>query len=102
MIQYKYPEEKQVALIFADKLESESVKTISERGEVTSRDEAILLSKFFWDMVNLSANETVKLPVEGGSEYWTKKLYNSFGGYIYRVGFGFGAGIRELIMRKFA
>ena len=88
MIQYKYPEEKQVALIFANKLENESVKAILEKGEVSSRDEAILLSKFFWDMVNLSATKAVKLPVEGGSEYWTEKLYNSFGGYIHKIGFG--------------
>ena len=39
-------------------------------------------------MVNLSASKTVRLPIEGGSEYWIKKLYNSFGGYIHRVGFG--------------
>lgn len=88
MIHYKYPEEQQVALIFAERLGNDVAKAIIEKGEVVSREEAIFLSKFFWDMVNLSASKTVNLSVEGGSEYWTEKLYNSFGGYLYKVGFG--------------
>ncbi len=87
MIQYKYPEELQVALIFADALNDLEAKEIFEKGSVSSKTEAIHISKFFWKMVTLSAERSVSLPFEGSTEYWTEKLYNSLGGYLIRVGY---------------
>ena len=87
MIQYKYPEEKQVVLIFAEALNDYASKEIIERGEISSKAEAIHISKFFWKMVALSAERSVELPFEGSTEYWTEKLYNSLGGYMIRAGF---------------
>lgn len=87
MIEYKYPEELQVALIFADALKDQEAKIIFERGIIVSRDEAIILSKFFWKMVSLSAEKTIQLPFDGSTEYWTQKLYNSLGGYVIGAGY---------------
>jgi hypothetical protein len=87
MIQYKYPEEKQVALIFADALDDDVSKEIIERGKINSKAEAVRLSQFFWAMVDLSAQRVIKLPFDGSTEYWTEKLYNSLGGYMIRAGF---------------
>ena len=87
MIQYQYPEEKQVALIFAEVLNDDTSKKIIECGEVSSKAEAIHISKFFWKMVVLSAEKSVSLPFDGGTEYWTEKFYNSLGGYMVRAGF---------------
>jgi hypothetical protein len=88
MIQYKYPEELQVALIFADYLNDLQSKEIFKRGEISSKNEAIYISKFFWKIVTLSAEKSITLPFEGSTEYWTEKLYNSLGGYMIRAGYG--------------
>ncbi len=88
MISYKYPEEKIVALEFASLLGDETTTKILQRSFVESRDEAIHLSKFFWRMIERSAEGNVQLPLEGSSEYWTEKLYNSIGGYLEKAGYG--------------
>lgn len=87
MIEYTYKEEPLVALYFARELQDSFAEKIISSGEVSSEDEAIHLSKFFWAMVNRSATSSVNLPCEGSSQYWTEKLYNSFGGYLERIGY---------------
>lgn len=87
MIPYKYPEEKIVALEFASLLNDELTKNILHKNAVGSREEAIHLSQFFWRMVEKSAEGNIQLPCEGGSEYWTEKLYNSIGGYLEKAGY---------------
>lgn len=87
MIEYSYNEEKVVALFLADELGDSIAKNIIQKGEVTNKQEAIHLSKFFWAMVNKSAEGSIELPCEGSSQYWTEKLYNSLGGYLERAGY---------------
>lgn len=87
MIEYSYEEEKIFALFMADQLSDFLAKEIIRKGEVSSKQEAIHLSKFFWVMVNRSAEGGLVLPCEGSSQYWTEKLYNSFGGYLERAGY---------------
>lgn len=87
MIKYRYEEEKIVALFLADVLQDELAKSIIQKGNVANADEATHLSKFFWAMVNISAEGGVELPCEGSSQYWTEKLYNSIGGYLERAGY---------------
>lgn len=87
MIKYRYDEEKIVALFLADVLQEELAKSIIQKGEVANADEATHLSKFFWAMVNKSAEGGVELPCEGSAQYWTEKLYNSIGGYLERAGY---------------
>lgn len=87
MIEYRYDEEKTVALFLADLLGDEPAKGIIQKGGVANADEATHLSKFFWAMVNKSADGGVELPCEGSTQYWTEKLYNSIGGYLERAGY---------------
>lgn len=86
MIEYKCQEEKVVANFFANLLEDAKAAEILDRGYVSSKGEATHLSKFFWAMVNKSA-QGVDLPCDGTSEYWTEKLYNTLGGYLERAGY---------------
>lgn len=88
MIVYKYPEEKIVALEFANLLNDEITKSILQKNIVESHDEAVHLSKFFWRMIDESSKGGVQLPCEGSSEYWTEKLYNTIGGYLEKAGYG--------------
>ena len=87
MINYKSPEEKTVALYFAEQLKDELALEILNRGSVETSAEATHISKFFWAMIEESAKGTAKLPCEGSSQFWTEKIYNSLGGYLERVGF---------------
>ncbi len=87
MIEYGYNEEKIVALFFADKLNNQKAKEIITHGVVTSSEEASVLSKFFWQMINESTEGNVILPCEGSSQYWTGELYNSLGGYLESSGY---------------
>ena len=90
MINYKFPEEKVVALYLADLLGDIKAKEVIESGMVNNNVEATHLSKFFWKMVKKSADENhtnLKLPCSGNAQYWTEKLYNSIGGYLERVGY---------------
>ncbi len=87
MIEYSYDEEKLVALFLAEVLGDVLAKEIIQKGEVANKMEAIHLSKFFWAMVNKSAEGNLELPCEGSSQYWTEKLYNSIGGYLQRAGY---------------
>lgn len=87
MIEYSYEEEKIVALHFAALLNNIKAEEILKSGIVTSSEEATILSKFFWEMINKSAKGDVELPCEGSSQYWTEKLYNSLGGYLEKSGY---------------
>jgi hypothetical protein len=46
-----------------------------------------VFSRFFWRMVEKSAEGNAHLPCEGSAQYWTEKRYNSIGGYLERAGF---------------
>ncbi|WP_308366645.1 MULTISPECIES: hypothetical protein [unclassified Microbulbifer] len=87
MIKYKYDEEKIVALFLAEEIGDSLAKDIINKGYVSSKEEATHLSKFFWLMVNKSAESNLELPCEGSAQYWTEKLYNSIGGYLERSGY---------------
>lgn len=87
MIEYSYSEEREVALHFSELLKNEKAKLIIIKGTVSSNEEAVILSKFFWDMVNKSAEGDVGLPCKGSSQYWTEKLYNSIGAYLENSGY---------------
>lgn len=87
MIEYSFVEEKTVALFMADELGDDLAKAIIDKGDVQSKEEAIHLARFFWKMVNRSAEGGLQLPCEGSSQYWTEKLYNSIGGYLEQAGY---------------
>ncbi|WP_020405061.1 hypothetical protein [Hahella ganghwensis] len=91
MIEYRYDEEKQFAQYFANVLNEEIVLNIFHTGTVQNADEARRLSRFFWKMVDKSIEMEkagTKFPWVENAEYWTEKLYNTFGGYLERIGYG--------------
>ncbi|WP_444996376.1 hypothetical protein [Aliikangiella sp. IMCC44359] len=87
MIEYAYDEEKIVALHFAALLNNTKAEKILKAGVVTSGEEATILSQFFWEMINKSAEGNIHLPCSGSSQYWTEKLYNTLGGYLESSGY---------------
>lgn len=87
MINYRYEEEKITALLVADILDDALAKEIINKGCVSNKEEARHLSQFFWRMVNKAAESDIDLPCEGSVQYWTEKLYNSFGGYLEKSGY---------------
>lgn len=90
MIQYKYAEEKIVAIHFAERLNDlHAIKIINADG-VENIDEATYLSNFFWIMNAKAISDDhlgVSIPCEGSSEYWIEKIYNSWEGYMVKNGY---------------
>lgn len=64
MIGYGYEEEKLVALFMADELGDIPAKNILQRGEIATQEEATHLGRFFWAMVNRSAEGNLKCLVK--------------------------------------
>ncbi|MFT7561177.1 MAG: hypothetical protein ACI93R_003102 [Flavobacteriales bacterium] len=50
MIKYKFEEELKYAIYYASKIEDKKTLELLKAGEVKTVTEAVLLSKFFWDM----------------------------------------------------
>ncbi|WP_144394977.1 hypothetical protein [Pleionea sediminis] len=87
MIDYRLKEEKDVALFFANKLNDGYAEEIINRGQVETSAQARHLAQFFWNMVNYSSQNSIDLPVDGSSELWLEKLYNTLGGYLESLGY---------------
>jgi len=90
MIRYKFKEELEYLLYFANKSKNEKILEILKCGEVRSSEEATYLSEFFWNMVDLSIEDEqsgVEIPWEEGAEFWNEKVMNSISGYLERSGY---------------
>jgi len=87
VIDYRFPQEKDVALILARALADEAAIALIERGYVNSLEEAVYLSQFFWRMVDIAAKGDVQVPFDGSANFWTEKLYNSIGAYLKSAGY---------------
>jgi hypothetical protein len=89
MINYQDDSEPDFAKFFAQRLKDTKALSILTKGSVNDREEAVYLSQFFWRMVDQSIKDDSDLdsPWKGSSEYWTEKLYNSFGGYLESAGY---------------
>ena len=86
-IVYSMPDEKIVALAFAELLQDPLAKKILAADAVASRAEAIHLSRFYWKMAAHSAQRGVSPPCESGTEFWIEKLHDSIGDYLKRAGY---------------
>lgn len=90
MIRYKFEEELEYLLYYANKSKNKEILKILTCGEVKSSGEAISLSEFFWNMVDLSIEDEksgIELPWEEGAEFWNEKIMNSISGYLERAGY---------------
>ncbi len=86
-IVYSMPDEKIVALAFAELLQDPLARKILEQDAVESPTEASHLSRFYWRMVAHSARSGVSPPCESGTEFWIDKLHDSIGDYLKRAGY---------------
>lgn len=87
MIHYKDDEEKQVALFFAKELNDPLAYELLNKGKVANAEQATHLARFFWRMVDKSAEGKVQLPSGDSSEYWCEQLLHSLHGYMDAAGY---------------
>ena len=57
MIDYRFPEEKEIMLYYAKLLKDSTAENIITKGEVSNSSEAAHLAKFFWLMVDQSVKD---------------------------------------------
>ncbi|QFR38866.1 hypothetical protein A9Q91_01385 [Candidatus Gracilibacteria bacterium 28_42_T64] len=90
MIIYKFNTEREYAMYYVNKLNDSRVLKILKSGEVHSKEDALCLSEFFWNMVGASIQDKkagLQFPWEGSAEFWEEKLMNSFSFYLEREGY---------------
>jgi len=90
MISYKFPEERNYALHYADKLKDSRATQLLESGDIRSEEDAEYLSEFFWRMVDSSIedeeNGLESIHTEP-NEFWNEKLLYTISGHLERIGF---------------
>lgn len=90
MIEYKYPEELYILIHYAKKMEDMDALKILETGVVTSKDQASILSKFYWSMLDIVANDQGSgMPIleQEGIESWMEYIFHSLNGYLISNGY---------------
>ena len=86
-IVYSMPDEKIVALAFAELLQDTLAKKILAAGAVASRAEAIHLRRCYWRLDAHSAQGGASPPSESATQFWIEKLHDSIGDYLKRAGY---------------
>ena len=90
MIEYKYPEEKEFLLHYAKKLNQPSVEAIINAGQVSSSEEASLISKFFWKMVDEVVTDKERGEIVAGQadlEAWNEYVFDSIRAHLRNSGY---------------
>lgn len=90
MIEYRYPEEQAILLHYADKMQRAEAKAILLNSIVHDKSEALILSKFYWDMLDIAADdqgEGVELLEKEGIEVWMEYIFHSLNGYLVSNGY---------------
>ncbi|CUS42475.1 MULTISPECIES: hypothetical protein [Thalassolituus] len=85
MIPYKHPQEKEMILRYVKLLDDSLAETIILRDSIESKEEAVHLAQFFWQMVDRSNIEDK----ESGenSEYILEKIIITFMAYFNSSGY---------------
>jgi len=89
MIEFKYPEERDVIYFFAGKLQNSHVAKILANELALDKETVLHLSEFFWKMVDCSIECTSNdgYPWSDGAEFWNEKIMSSIRVYLERGGF---------------
>ncbi len=81
----------QVCMHYAKQLRADNLIPIIEcRASVISQDEAKALSRFFWMMLEASAEDRdkgVEVLGEGDQQYWMERSMNIISGYLNSIGY---------------
>ena len=90
MITFRFPEERQYMELLSKELNHTLAKQVLEGRDITSPQEAIEISEFFWAAVDQSiilekTNNLNQFPE--GAEYWNEKIMTSIAGYLERTGY---------------
>ena len=85
MIPYQLPEEKEIISHYAKLLGDTKTEKIISRDKLQSKEEAVHLAKFFWNMVNASNKEDEKSG--SNSEYLLEKIIITFMAYFRSSGY---------------
>ncbi|WP_020406411.1 hypothetical protein [Hahella ganghwensis] len=90
MIKYRFTEEKQIVLHYAKALGDQKTIHIINAGVVSSSEEAIHLSRFFWKMVDLSVADIdngVTVCGKKDLEAWNEYIMDSIRSYLRKSGY---------------
>ena len=85
MIPYALPQEKETILHYADLLSDKTTKGIIEKDLLRSKEEAIHLANFFWNMVEESNKEDKR--TGESTEYILEKIIITFMAYFRSSGY---------------
>ncbi len=81
----------QVCLYYAEKLgRHDLIPILASQAPIANGDEALALSRFFWEMVDASiADRDNNLEVLGESDlqFWMERTMNVMGGYLSSLGY---------------
>ncbi|WP_347986296.1 hypothetical protein [Methylomonas sp. AM2-LC] len=90
MIDYKFPEEKDIILHYAHQLHAFNIVAIINKGYVENADEAKQLSKFFWLMVDQSvidAEHGIAAAGYHNLEAYNEYIMHSLRAYLIKAGY---------------
>ncbi|WP_370979727.1 hypothetical protein [Agaribacterium sp. ZY112] len=90
MIEYKYPEEREILIHYAEKMKNESALNILQKGIVLNRNQALELSQFYWKMLDIAAEDKgagFPLLEKEGIEQWMEYIFHSLNGYLVSNGY---------------
>lgn len=90
MIKYRFEEEKEIILHYANILNDQKVCSIIALDEVSNAEDALHLAKFFWTMVDLSVEDIEKgVSVCGHKdlEAWNEYIMDSLRAYLRSSGY---------------
>jgi hypothetical protein len=90
MIEYKYPEEREILVHYAGKMRNEAVLNILKNGLVSNREQAFALSQFYWNMLDVAADDQgsgLLILEQEGIEQWMEYIFHSLNGYLVSNGY---------------
>ncbi|PKD39910.1 hypothetical protein CWO84_12965 [Methylomonas sp. Kb3] len=90
MIAYKYPEEKEILMHYARKLQANGIIEIIDKGYVKNANEAKLLTAFFWQMVDESvqdAEQGVDAAGHRDLQAYDEYIMNTLRSYLVNAGY---------------
>jgi hypothetical protein len=89
VIEFKYPEERDIMYFFSGKLQDSHAAKIIANELPLNKDAALYLSEFFWRLVDCSieCEACKRYPWSDGAEFWNEKILNSVSGYLECGGF---------------
>lgn len=89
MIEYKFKEEKEIILHYAQLLHADAALKVINEGSVRNETDVKTIAKFYWDMVDISVTEDEQQTGKyEDMEKWLERIYTSFHIYFNNIGYG--------------